>query len=167
MPYKWTRLLSEYNVSTNCLLYREVWQPVECLQPDHIFCHCPQGIKKWHPEGGGQTHKHMFVEWCFPLHLLFPSVLGQRAIHECSWFLAARLGRGCLGTGCGRAFLSSGPSARQLSLDGPRSASRIKARYRHSARVPNAHFWTDGNIPPQAPRKGSVQILSVKPESIL
>lgn len=42
------------------LLYREVWQPVECLQPDHIFCHCPQGIKKWHLESGGQTHKHIF-----------------------------------------------------------------------------------------------------------
>lgn len=45
---------SEYNISTNCLLYREVWQP------DHIFCHCPQGIKNWHLESGGQTHKHMF-----------------------------------------------------------------------------------------------------------
>ena len=36
-----------------------------------------------------------------------------------------------------------------------------------TVRVPTADLWRDCNIPPQAPRKGSVQILSLKPESIL
>lgn len=61
----------------------EVWQPLECLQPDQILCHCPQGIKKcgtWKMVG---RLTNTSLGCCFPLHLLFPSVLGQRAIHEC------------------------------------------------------------------------------------